>query len=276
MPGIGDWCEMLVVADAPARSSPHPPLPCCRIIFNVSDHAAAGAGGRRLQKERVLKKGQPNRHTSTNVSCSPNSQRPWYCQWFPRLSCRWQWRLWTPHTQPLDLVQHVMFLFPPQVSWFSPRAPVTSRVRALYNIEFPASRTKFSLLICVACPVAPEKSPSGPGRGLCSGWLVPADVESTLSGSTSRVGHGQPAARVSRVVLEKVNLGKFDAEAFSTAPPPLPVHKRHWQFLNLDCVPRCAGGSTHPLPVQSKGVVSATKQPGNLKPEVERGGGGGE
>ena len=61
------------------------------------------------------------------------------------------------------------------------------------------------------------------------------------------------------------------SEAFSAAqpPPPFPVHKRHWQFLNLDCVPRCAGGSTQPLPVQSKGVLAATKQPGNLKPEVE-------
>ena len=56
---------------------------------------------------------------------------------------------------------------------------------------------------------------------------------------------------------------------FRLPPPPLPVHKRHWQFLNLDCVPRCAGGSTQPLPVQSKGVLAATKQPGNLKPEVE-------
>ena len=109
------------------RHSPftvRPPLSCCKIIFTVLDHAAAGAGGRRLQEETGVEQGQPpTPQTSPNGSCSPNSQRPWYCQWFPRLSCRWQWRLWTPHTQPLDLVQHVMFLFPPQVSWFSPRGP---------------------------------------------------------------------------------------------------------------------------------------------------------
>ena len=150
---FGVLCKMLAVADAPARSLPHPPLPCCRIIFNVSDHAAAGAGGRRLQKERVLKKGQPNRHTSTNVSCSPNSQRPWYCQWFPRLSCRWQWRLWTPHTQPLDLVQHVMFLFPPQVSWFSPRGPCYKPRSCPLQHRIPSLKNKvfFAHLCGMSC-----------------------------------------------------------------------------------------------------------------------------
>lgn len=174
MPGIGDWCEMLVVADAPARSSPHPPLPCCRIIFNVSDHAAAGAGGRRLQKERVLKKGQPNRHTSTNVSCSPNSQRPWYCQWFPRLSCRWQWRLWTPHTQPLDLVQHVFFLFPPQGSWFSPRGPLWHKPRLPHPTSNSQPQEQSFLCSFVWHVLSPQKS-RPPGLDVDSaqaGWYL--------------------------------------------------------------------------------------------------------
>ncbi len=200
---MGALCRMLVVADTTARSLPHPPLPCCRIIFNVLDHAAAGAGGRRLQKERVLKKGQPPTLQTSQTSCSPNSQRPWHCQWFPRLTCRWQWRLRTPHTQPLDLVQHVIFLFPAQGSSFPPRGPLWQVAFAPSNSQFPATGTKFSLLICAACP--------GPGKSPGWAWTWPllklvgtcCRKKIHLPASTSRVGHGQPAARVSRVVLGK-------------------------------------------------------------------------
>ena len=54
-------CARRLLLRTPQPVHRPPPLSCCRIIFNVLDHAAAGAGGRRLQKEPgVAEQGQPS------------------------------------------------------------------------------------------------------------------------------------------------------------------------------------------------------------------------
>jgi hypothetical protein len=87
---------MLVVADAEARSSPHPPLPCRRIIFTVLDHAASGAGGRRPQKEPGVEQGQPN-FTLPQTSHLPKFPA---LPVVPALELPRQWRLWTRTPNP--------------------------------------------------------------------------------------------------------------------------------------------------------------------------------
>ena len=53
-------CARRLLLRTPQPVHRPPPLSCCRIIFNVLDHAAAGAGGRMLQKKPgVAEQGQP-------------------------------------------------------------------------------------------------------------------------------------------------------------------------------------------------------------------------
>ena len=166
---------MLVVADAKARSSPHPPLPCRRIIFTVLDHAASGAGGRRPQKEPGVEQGQPN-FTLPQTSQIPKLPA---LPVVPALELPRQWRLWTPHTQPLDLVQHVFFLFPPQGSWFSPRGPLWHKPR----LPHPTSNSQPQEQSFLYSSLFPTHSKKVARVGLT--WtllgLVPADVKSTFT-----------------------------------------------------------------------------------------------
>ena len=148
---------MLVVADAKARSSPHPPLPCRRIIFTVLDHAASGAGGRRPQKEPGVEQGQPN-FTLPQTLISPNSQR---CQWFPRLSCQAVALVDTPHPAPRPRAARFLLVPATRVLVLTEGPPVAQAAFAPSNIKFPASRTKFSLLKSFSNPLQ-ESRPGGP------------------------------------------------------------------------------------------------------------------
>jgi hypothetical protein len=130
-------------------------VPCCS--WCGRPQAPGGAG---------VEQGQPPTLQTSQTSCSPNSQRPWHCQWCPRLSCRWQWRLWTPHTQPLDLMQHVIFLFPPQGSWFSPSMQACCGQAAFVPHPTANSQPREQSLLC-SFVLLLESRPGGPGRGLC-------------------------------------------------------------------------------------------------------------
>ena len=105
------------------RHSPftvRPPLSCCKIIFTVLDHAAAGAGGRRLQEETGVEQGQPpTPQTSPNGSCSPNSQRPWCFRWVPTCAAELPLAMALAGHAPRPRAACFVLVG----SWFSPRGP---------------------------------------------------------------------------------------------------------------------------------------------------------
>ena len=149
---------MLVVADAKARSSPHPPLPCRRIIFTVLDHAASGAGGRRPQKEPGVEQGQPN-FTLPQTSHLPE---------FPALPVVPALELPlavalvdTPHPTPRPRAARYVLVSATSVLVLTEGPPVAQAAFAPSNIKFPASRTKFSLLKSFSNPLQ-ESRPGGP------------------------------------------------------------------------------------------------------------------
>jgi hypothetical protein len=97
-----------------------PPLSCCKNIFPVLDHAAAGAGSRRLQKERVLNCGNPNNTPKRLMHAIPSGLGA--SGGCPRalLSCSWRWRCGHPTPNPSTPCSTFSSCFPPQGSWFSP------------------------------------------------------------------------------------------------------------------------------------------------------------
>ena len=128
---------------------------------------------------------------------------------------------------PLDLVQHVLFLFFPTRVLVLPGGP---RLAAGNDgcVPPPTANSQpkkqhFLSQSFVACPTqAPENRPGGPGRGRCSSWLVPADVKACFSSdSRSRVGRGQLAVGVSGVVSGKV-VGIWESAGAARCPalPP--------------------------------------------------------
>jgi hypothetical protein len=94
------------------RHSPftvRPPLSCCKIIFTVLDHAAAGAGGRRLQEERVLNRGNPNATNLPKRLMLPKFPASWALPVVPACAAELPQAM-ALADMPLDLVQHALFL----------------------------------------------------------------------------------------------------------------------------------------------------------------------
>jgi hypothetical protein len=241
-------CARRLLLRTPQPVHRPPPLSCCRIIFNVLDHAAAGAGGRRLQKKPgVAEQGQPptlhlHKRLLPKIPASLVLMVGARCAAELPLAVA----LTPPHPTPRPHAAHYLLVSATRVlegPLWSCSCPIQQPIPSLGNKVFFAH--------VLVRPTAPHARVALDVDAAPAGWCL-LQIKVLLSASTSRVGHGQPATGVSRVVLEKVVETIIFTEAFPAAHPPPPCSQKPWQFLNLDCVPRCAGRSTHPLPVQSR------------------------
>ena len=145
------------------------PLPCCRIIFTVLDHAAAGAGGRRLQEERVLNGATPNATPPKRLMMLPKFPASLVLPVVPALELPLAVALVdTPHPAPRPRAARFLLVPATRVLVLTEGPPVAQAAFAPSDSEFPASITKFSLLKSFSNPLQ-ESRPGGPD--VDSAWL---------------------------------------------------------------------------------------------------------
>jgi hypothetical protein len=180
---MSGWVECIfliggLVQDACCCGMPHVHcrIPLCPVakqsllFWTMLQLARAAAGSRRRGKPQLHKRLHAPQIPSVLGAASGASVR---------LSCCWQWRLWTCPSTSCSAFSS--WVFPPRVLvlskhagllWNKPRpCPIQQPIPSLKNNIF------FLDHLWRVRPTPLESRPGGPGRGRCSSWLVPADVK---------------------------------------------------------------------------------------------------
>ena len=261
-------CARRLLLRTPQPVHRPPPLSCCRIIFNVLDHAAAGAGGRRLQKKPgVAEQGQPNitlpqtSHDAPQIPSVLGANGG--CQ--VRCGVAAGSGAYTPTPNPSTSCSTLS-------SCFRHKGPGGAPVVVFVPHTTANSQPREQSFLCSCpCPThgAPRPwRPGEPGRGLCSSWLVPADVKSTFT-----CFHVQGRARAAGCGRESSGFwGRWWKPSsllkrFRLPPPPCSQMTLAVPQSRLRSTVRRSfhTPSAGAVKTTGSGAAVATKQRGNLK-----------